>query len=56
MSNRAAEYRQTIEDVVAGGLLEDDERMLLSDMLARVERKILASMPTPDQHHEAAAE
>jgi uncharacterized protein (DUF2267 family) len=46
MSNRAAEYRQLIEDVVAGwDLLEDDERAELRDMLARVERKMLANMP-----------
>jgi hypothetical protein len=45
MSNRAEEYRGLIEDVVAGRLLEDDERLELRDMLARVERKILAAMP-----------
>jgi hypothetical protein len=45
MSNRAAEYRGMIEDVIAGGLLEDDEIAELRDMLARVERKMLADMP-----------
>jgi hypothetical protein len=46
MSNRAAEYRQLVEDVVAGwDLLEDDERAELRDMLARVERRMLANMP-----------
>lgn len=54
MSNRAAEYRQMIEDVIASGLLEDDERMELRDMLARVERKMLANMPAaPDENRRA---
>lgn len=54
MSNRAAEYRALIEDVVAGAvLLEDDERAELRDMLARVERKMLANMPA-DTAKEAA--
>ena len=44
MSNRAAEYRSLIDDVVDGGLLDDEERAELRDMLARVERKILANM------------
>jgi hypothetical protein len=46
MSNRALEYRGLIEDVIAGGLLDDDERMELRDLLARVQRKILANMPS----------
>lgn len=45
MSNRAAEYRALIEDVIAGGLLEDDEIAEVRDMLARVQRKMLADMP-----------
>lgn len=55
MSNRAAEYRQLIEDVIAGGLLEDDEITELRDMLARVQRKMLADLPA-DQPREVAAE
>lgn len=55
MSNsRTAEYRSLVEDVVAGGLLEDDERMELRDMLARVERKILAKHPAPPKEETAA--
>ena len=54
MSNRAAEYRETISDLVASGLLDDDERAELRDMLARVERKILASMPAHPPQREAA--
>lgn len=42
MSNRAAEYREVIDSVVNSGLLDADERAELRDMLARVERKILA--------------
>jgi len=55
MSNRAAEYRGLIDDVVDGGLLEDDERLELRDMLARVERKMLASMPAQPASEESAA-
>lgn len=55
MSNRAAEYRALIEDVAANvHLLEDDERMELQDMLARVERKMLANMPAQPTQSEAA--
>jgi len=43
-SNRAAEYRQLIEDVIAGGLLDHEEIMELRDMLARVQRKMIAEM------------
>lgn len=47
MSNRAAEYRGLIDDVTATPwLLEDDERQELRDMLARVERKMRANMPS----------
>jgi hypothetical protein len=53
MSNRAAEYREIIGDLVASGLLDEDERAELSDMLARVERKILASMPAQGAHEAA---
>lgn len=45
MSNRAAEYRTLIDDVTAvPWLLEDDERMEIRDMLARIERRILAGL------------
>lgn len=55
MSNRAAEYRTLVEDVTAvPWLLEDDERMEIRDMLARVERKILAGLPTPHAEESAA--
>lgn len=55
MSNRAAEYRQLIEDVTAAPwLLEDDERLELRDMLARIERKILAQTPPPAAEETAA--
>lgn len=54
MSNRANEYRQMIEDVIAGGLLEDEEIAELRDMLARVQRKMLADLPA-DQATEAVA-
>lgn len=47
MSNRAAEYRELIEDVLEGGLLEDDEWLQLKDLVARVERKLRAQMPPP---------
>ena len=54
MSNsRAAEYRSLIEDVVAGGLLEENEIAEIRDLLARVERKMLANMP-PAPTSEAA--
>lgn len=54
MSNRAAEYRTLIEDVTAvPWLLEDDERMELQDMLARIERKIRAGLP--EKTEESAA-
>ena len=45
MSNRANEYRELISDVVAGGLLEEDEREELRDLLARIQRRMLAKMP-----------
>lgn len=56
MSNRAAEYRDTITSLVNSGLLEDDERMELRDMLARVERKIMANMPDANAMNREAAE
>jgi hypothetical protein len=54
MSNRAAEYRGLIDDVIAGGLLEEDEILELRDMLARVQRKVAAAMPADQPTHEAA--
>lgn len=53
MSSKAAEYRQWVEDVIAGGLLEEDEIVELRDMLARVERKMaadLSSQPAEAAH------
>jgi hypothetical protein len=54
MSNRAAEYRGLIDDVIAGGLLEEDEVLELRDMLARVERRMRAKMPADQPSSEAA--
>ena len=45
MSNRANEYRELIDDVVNGGMLEEDERVELRDLLARIQRRMLANMP-----------
>jgi hypothetical protein len=42
-SERAAVYRGMVEDVLAGGLLDEDEIMELRDMLARAERRALAN-------------
>lgn len=54
MSNRAAEYRELIEDVVSGGLLEEDEWLQLRDLVARVIRKIDAKAPPPAAEESAA--
>jgi hypothetical protein len=43
-SSRAREYKSLIEDVIAGGLLEEDEIMELRDMIKRVERKMAADL------------
>lgn len=43
-NSKAAEYRNMVEEVIAGGLLEDDEIMELRDMLKRVERKMQADL------------
>jgi hypothetical protein len=56
MSNRAAEYRETIGDLVASGILDEEGRAELRDLLARVERKILANMPATDLPAREAAE
>lgn len=44
----AAEYRQMVEDVIAGGLLEEYEIMELRDLIKRVERQMRAKMPTKE--------
>jgi hypothetical protein len=54
MSNRAAEYRGLIDDVVAGGLLEEDEWIEIRDLIARVQRKLAATMPAESIPDEAA--
>lgn len=54
MSNRAAEYRQMIEDILPHWhLLGEDERAELRDMIARAERRALAHLPA-DTATEAA--
>lgn len=45
MSSKTREYQQMVEDVIAGGLLDEDEVVELRDMLARVQRKMAADMP-----------
>lgn len=46
MSSRAAEYREMIDGIVdQAHLLEPEERMELHDLLARIERRMLAKMP-----------
>jgi hypothetical protein len=53
MSNpRATEYRELIDNVVAGGLLSDDERVELRDLLARIQRRMLAKMPAEPPNEE----
>lgn len=49
MSNRAAEYRSLINDVVEGGLLEEDEWQHLKDVVARIERKLRAADPPAEE-------
>jgi hypothetical protein len=44
-SERGAAYRGMVEDVIAGGLLEEDEIAELRDMLRRVERKMIGQLP-----------
>lgn len=53
-SSRAEQYRQMVEDVIAGGLLEDDEVMELRDMIKRVERKMQADLSGEPISAEAA--
>lgn len=45
MSARAEEYRQLIEDVIAGGLLEPDEIAELKEMLENAKRRMAAQQP-----------
>jgi len=47
-SPRAREYRQLVEDVVSSGLLSDEERAELRDMLKRIQRKMAAQMPAKE--------
>jgi len=51
MSSKAAAYREMVEDVIAGGLLEEDEIEELRDLIARVDRHVRANLPatTPDE-------
>jgi len=41
-----------VEDVLAGGLLDEDEFAELRDMLARVERRVAASLPADEPARE----
>ncbi len=42
--NRAAEYREVIENLVNSGTMDAEERQELREMLDRVETTILAKM------------
>lgn len=44
-NSRAAQYRDMVEDVIVGGLLEEDEIMELHDLLKRVERRMKGQLP-----------
>lgn len=54
MSNRAAEYRELIGDVVAGGLLDEEEILEIRDLIARIQRRMLANMPDHTTTEQAA--
>lgn len=56
MSSRGDEYRQMVEDVIAGGLLDEYEIAELRDLLARVERQMLANMPAAPPSDQPARE
>jgi hypothetical protein len=45
MSSKGDAYREMVEDVIAGGLLDEDEVLELRDLIARVERQMRAKMP-----------
>lgn len=48
--SKAEGYRQMIDDVVAGrDLLEEDEWQQLKDIVARIERKMLANLPATEE-------
>jgi hypothetical protein len=42
MSTRAEEYRQLLEDVIAGGLLDPDEIAELKELVANAQRRMVA--------------
>ena len=44
-SERTRIYQQMVEDVLASGLLTEEEFMDLRDMLARCERKVATALP-----------
>lgn len=51
MSNRAAEYRQMVEDIVANRhLLDEDEWQQLGDLV----KKVIGKIQPADQQQEAA--
>lgn len=43
-NSRGEQYREMVEDVIAGGLLEEDEIMELRDLIKRVERQMRAKL------------
>ena len=53
-SPRAKEYRELIDDVIAGGLLEEDEWVEIKDLISRVVAKIEANMPPKPAIDQAA--
>lgn len=55
MSSRGQVYREMVEDVIAGGLLEDEEIMELRDLIQRVERRMQAQMPAVEDGSAADA-
>lgn len=54
MSSRSEEYRGLIDDIIAGGLLDEDEIMEIRDLIARVERKMIADLSNQPQPGEAS--
>jgi len=50
MSNpRATEYRQLIDDVIAGGLLEEDEWIEIKELITRVTAKLEAARKAKEE-------
>lgn len=45
---RTAAYQEMVEDVIASGLLEEDEIMELRDLIKRVERQVRAKLPATE--------